>query len=128
MWFRHPSSSTIRLVLVEKPFMINLPAPPSDAEWLAIGQALTFLTALLAFLQSRRNATAARKLSGQATNTQDTIQRVEVRLNGTLSQLLEAERARAHAAGKVEGILSERANPQIPLKALLNGNHTEKEP
>jgi hypothetical protein len=84
--------------------------PKSDAEWLAIGQALTLLTAFLAWLQSRRNA-QHQKINSE--KSQAAIQRIELSINGKLAALLDSEKAQSLAQGRVEGIASERADPQI---------------
>ena len=79
---------------------------PTEAEWLAIGQFFTLLAALLAYLQSRRNA-VKQKENNDASRA--AIQEIHLTVNSRLTEfkdqtdkLLAASIAAAHAKGMQE--------------------------
>lgn len=81
--------------------------PPSESEWLAIGQLFTLLAAGLAFLQSRSNA---KKQSQNNAASREAIQEIHLTINSRLTQfkeqterLLLASVEAAHAKGRAEG-------------------------
>ena len=85
--------------------------PPSESEWLAIGQAITAITALFAWLQSRANA---KRQALNARRQERGIQEIHVLINSGLAvriaeikdqsdKLLQASVEAAHAKGRAEG-------------------------
>ena len=81
--------------------------PPSENEWLAIGQAITAVAALFAWLQSRQNA--KRQVENNAAS-RAAIHEIHLTINSRLTQfqaqsaeLLKASVEAAHAKGRAEG-------------------------
>lgn len=81
--------------------------PPSENEWIAIGQFFTLLAAGLAFLQSRRNAV---KQTENNAASRAAIQEIHLTINSRLTEfkdqtdkLLAASIEAAHAKGMAEG-------------------------
>ncbi len=88
--------------------------PPTENEWLAIGQAVTALTALFAWLQSRTNAKRqTESAKQQAINnlaSRAAIQEIHLTINSRLTEfkeqsdkLLHSSIEAAHAKGLAEG-------------------------
>lgn len=81
--------------------------PPSENEWLAIGQAITAVAALFAWLQSRQNS--KRQVENNAAS-RAAIQEIHLTINSRLTQfqaqsaeLLATSVEAAHAKGLAEG-------------------------
>lgn len=103
------------------------PSPPSEAEWLAIGQAITAITAIFAWIQSRHNARQqveiAMRQAVENTASRAAIQEVHLTINSRLTEfkeqtdkLLIASVAAAFAQGRAEAqadktILTEKPKP-----------------
>lgn len=84
----------------------------TSEEWIVIGQIITFLTAALAFIQSRLNNRLGKETRSELTAS---VQKIEVAVDGRLSQLLALTATSSHAEGRIEGI-AVNAVPDMVIK------------